>query len=407
MFKEKKYFGEVWFERQESKKEFCELEIIDEDVIITTKLIDDEEYYRVDIIYGTFAGLGYLTFINCKIIFSSFGVVPYKKYLSEFTFSCGYHHIIPNKLQIDKFSVGNASIVKWLINQHHYDYYNKKFIKRENLSISGKIDSDLEYSLLNTTTSISKIEYFKMSNDGYITFKRSKRLSITECIELYQKFENFLHYFLGESEQFSSFNFNCPDCDELIDFYYKSKLCRTRNSGFLRFSFKEIKDDFNNLMITFFNNYSIYEIAEIIVENQINKPISHKRRFLNSYTAFELYSSQFLAVKNKPKIEKCLMQYLDLISFILDKNQTITKIFIKKIVRHRDFLAHRNRPQNNFFSDFELFYLSYLLDYVTTIQILKKIELSSELIEKVKSKAKRFCIDVKGMNEILNKNYLN
>src|SRR5690606_15175281 len=82
------------------------------------------------------------------------------------------------------------------------------------------------------------------------------------------------------------------------------------------------------------------------------------------------------------------------------------KEYVSKIVRHRDFLTHRDRIKNNIFSQFELLYISFLLDYIVGIGLMNKMEASEEVVKKIMLRAKSLYQDMQSVNNLLNRDIL-
>ena len=133
---------------------------------------------------------------------------------------------------------------------------------------------------------------------------------------------------------------------------------------------------------------------------------SHSRRFTNSYSAFEAYSFKFGKTHKNPTVEKYLLEHKELIHRITSIPESEIKGYVSKIVRHRDYLTHRNKTKNNIFSQFELLYISFLLDYIVGIGLMKKMEASEEVIEKIMLRAKSTYQDMQSVNRLLNKDIL-
>jgi len=78
--------------------------------------------------------------------------------------------------------------------------------------------------------------------------------------------------------------------------------------------------------------------------------------------------------------------------------------FVQKIIRSRDYYVHGNLKQKEIFSEFELLYISFLLDFIVGIQILYKLGFDEKLIKKAKGRAKSVYVDMQQVNKMLNQN---
>lgn len=406
MFKENKYFGEVWFKDSEDIKCFCVLELIEDKIFITTNLTEKYTAYQIDVIYGMFTGLGYVTFVNCNIQQSSTGIVETKVYRPKYTFVCAYHLIEPKYLKVNEFQIDNAAIVKWVRKMNWYNSFEDRLEKQEDIKHQTVISEDLTITITKSTSYTSNHDFFRMDNVGYVDFKSKENLSILESIELYNSFQKFFHFIYGKSVQFKSFNFKCLSCGEWASLYYKDDFNKENISGFITLDYDTINEDLSKLIRHWFTNSDITYCADIIIENLLSVKTSHSRRFTNSYSAFEAYSFKFGKSYKNPTVEKYLLEHKQLLHTITSIPDNEIKGYVSKIVRHRDFLTHRNKIKNNIFSQFELLYISFLLDYIVGIGLMKKMEASEKIIEKIIGRAKSTYQDMQSVNKLLNKDVL-
>lgn len=406
MFKENKYFGEVWFKDSEDTKCFCVLELIDDKIFITTNLTEKYTAYQIDVIYGMFTGLGYVTFVNCNIQSSSTGIVETKVYRPKYTFVCAYHLIDPINLKTNEFQIDNAAIVKWVRKMNWYNSIEDKVEKQEDIKHQTVISEDLTLTITKSTTYTSNHDFLRMDNVGYVDFKLGKNLSILESIELYNSFQKLFHFIYGKSVQFKSFNFKCLSCGKWASLYYKDDFNKENISGFITLDYDTINEDLSKIINHWFTNPDITYCADIIIENLLSVKTSHSRRFTNSYSAFEAYSFKFGKTYKNPTVEKYLLEHKELIHRITSIPENEIKGYVSKIVRHRDYLTHRNKIKNNIFSQFELLYISFLLDYIVGIGLMRKMDVSAEVIDKIMLRAKSTYQDMRSVNKLLNKDVL-
>ena len=406
MFKENKYFGEVWFKESQDVKCFCVLELKDNKIFITTNLNKKYAAYQIEVIYGMFTGLGYVTFVNCNIQNSSTGIIETKVYRPKYTFVCTHHLIEPVNLKVSEFQIDNAAIVKWVRKMNWYNSFEDKVEKQEDIKHQTVISQDLTLTITKSTSYTSNHDFLRMDNIGYVDFKSTKNLSILESIELYNSFQKIFHFIYGKSVQFKSFNFKCLSCGEWASLYYKDDFNKENISGFITLDYDTINEDLSKLIKHWFTNPDITYCADIIIENLLSVKTSHSRRFTNSYSAFEAYSFKFGKTHKNPTVEKYLLEHKELIHRITSIPESEIKGYVSKIVRHRDYLTHRNKTKNNIFSQFELLYISFLLDYIVGIGLMKKMEASEEVIEKIMLRAKSTYQDMQSVNRLLNKDIL-
>jgi hypothetical protein len=406
MFKENKYYGEVWVETNETNKCFCLLELIDDEIFITTNLTIKNTASLIPIIYGEFTSLGHLTFVNCLIRNSSTGMIETLTYQPKYTFVSGHHPINPIGLKIKHFQIDNSAIVNWIRGMHIYNSIEQKLEKQEDVKLSTNINENLNITVTKSTTYTTNQEFFRMDNVGYVTFKSTIEISIIEAIELYNTFQKLFHFIYGKSDQFKSFNFQCLNCGHWASLYYKNDFTKNNSFSYINLDYSKIKDEFSNIIKHWFTNKDVAYCSDIIIENLLSIKTSHSRRFTNSYAAFEAFSSIFGNKHKNPSAEKYLFEHKDLLIEITNIPEKDIKGYIKKIIRNRDYLVHRNNTKNNIFSQFELLYISFLLDYIVGIGLMKQMEVSSKIIQLIISKAKSTFQDMQGVNRILNQDLL-
>ncbi len=406
MFKGNKYFGEVWFKDSEDIKCFCVLELIDDKIFITTNLTEKFTAYQIDVIYGMFTGLGYLTFVNCNIQHSSTGIVETKVYRPKYTFVCAYHLINPINFKINEFQIDNAAIVKWVRKMNWYNSIEDKVEKQEDIKHQTVISEDLTLTITKSTSYTSNHDFLRMDNVGYVDFKSRKNLSILDSIELYNSFQKLFHFIYGKSVQFKSFNFKCLSCGKWASLYYKDDFNKENISGFITLDYDTINEDLSKLIKHWFSNPDITYCADIIIENLLSIKTSHSRRFINSYSAFEAYSFKFGKTNKKPTVTNYLLEHKELLYKITSIPENEINGYISKIIRHRDFLTHRNRTNNKVFSQSELLYISLLLDYIVGFGLMKKMDASEKVIEKIMLRAKSTYQDAQNANKLMSNDLL-
>lgn len=406
MFKENKYFGEVWFKDSEGLKCFCVLELIDDEVFLTTNLTKKYIAYQIDVIYGIFTGLGYVTFVNCNIQNSSTGIIETKVYSPKYTFVCAYHLIEPLNLKVNKFQIDNAAIVKWFGKMNWYNSIEKKVELLEDIKHQTAISEEFSLTIVKSTSNTSNPKFLRIDNIGYVDFKSEKNLSILESIELYNLFQKLFHFIYGKSVQFKSFNFKCLSCGKWASLYYKDDFNKENISGFITLDYDTINEGLSKIIKHWFTNTDITDCADIIIENLLSVKTSHSRRFTNSYSALEAYSFKFGKSHKNPTVEKYLLDHRQLLHTITSISENDIKEYISKIVRHRDFLTHRNKFKNNIFSQFELLYISFLLDYIVGIGLMKQMDASEKIIKKIIGRAKSTYQDMQSVNKLLSKDIL-
>lgn len=398
-----KYSGEIWFENQNNKKCFCILELKEDQIYLTTNLIGKRNIYREDIIYGIFNGLGYLTFIDCQIESQGTGMIEERTYIPKYTFSSYEKFISPKQLMISEIRIENKSILNWLNFKVHYDSTKSQVKSQKKLDFAVPISETVELKLSSEMMFSRRNNEVNIKGKARVIFNFKQSSNIIDCLEFYKSFQKFLLFIYGSSQQFNSFYLKLKN-EDTVNFYYKDSLIKKTNR-FLVLQFDEFKEvELKDLIYRWFSDERIQYCTDILIENNLSVKTSHYRRFVNSYSAFEAYNYKFKiggdTVKKQFDFQK------DLIQKITGKNIDEVNTLIKDLVRSRVFLTHRNQEANNIHSEMELLYLSYLIDYIVSISILKKLEVDSEIIEKIIKKAKSNYRVNQSVHRILNKDLL-
>lgn len=165
-----------------------------------------------------------------------------------------------------------------------------------------------------------------------------------------------------------------------------------------------MKDDISELFLSWFQNEDIQLCSDVIIENFSSPRIARNRRFTNSISAFEAYVKRFIHLDVKQTLENQLNLFQDYFEELGEIPKKDISRFIKNIVHARKDYIHFNLKTKKVFSDFELLYISYLLDFIISIEILKQIGANDKIIEKVKMRAKSTYIDSQAINRMLGDN---
>jgi hypothetical protein len=404
MFKELKYYGEIWLPENENEKCFCVLEFVKGEIYLETNL-PSKRGYKLELLYGAFNGLGYLTFVNNRISFSSTGVINVSKYNPKYTLiSDGSHFIDPILLKAKKFKIHNDVFNSWIRSFHTINDDNKGLTKADDIRHEIQVKEDLKIEIIKSANFNTGINSASLINVGLVSFTSEKELSIMECIDFYKTFQKFLLFFYGKSNHFEYFRLQCLDCDDWYSLYYKESLVKDNSGNLVALDYNDLKDDLSELMKNWYINEDVKFCTDIILENLLSVKVSHSRRFTNSLSAFEAFSKRFGLKVQKQTFEKRLKDKKDLFSEIANINEVELDIFISKIIRTRDFYVHGNKKQTNHFSEFELLYISFLLDFIVCIGLSEELGLSPINIEKIKGRAKSVYLDMQSVNKMLNEN---
>lgn len=407
MFKEQKYYGEIWLPNKEEAKCFCVLEFKDGEIYLETNLSNNLSGYKIELIYGVFNSMGYASMVNNVVKQSTSGIMQAKIYNPEYFFCSPQHIIEPKYLKMKEFKIDNSAFNDWIRQFKIYDFIDNKIEQKD---LNHKIlltEESIELEIIKTTNYNSNQDRLMLINRGFVLFKSNKKLNILDSIELYNRFQKFLLFYFGKSNHFESFNFRCLGCNEWVSLYFKDTLIKEKSSNFIRLEYKDLKDDLDKLLNHWYSDDDIQFCVDIIIENLLSQKVSHSRRFTNSLSAYEAYNKRFGRNHKKPTLERYLHDSKDIIIEISEMNDSLYGNFTQKIIRSRDFFVHGNKNQRDCFTKFELLYISFLLDFVVGIELSKQMDLSLSNIQKMINSAKSNFIDMQSVNKILNQNVFN
>lgn len=407
MFENLKYHGEIWLPENESEKFFCVLEFLDKKVFLETNLSSRYPEYKKDLIYGAFNGLGFLTFINNSVNQSSIGIIDFRKYNPKYIFVSSDHLIDPYNLKIKEFKIINSVFNEWIRSLHWFNKYEDKLEKAEDIKHSILIKERLlEIVILKTTNYISDLNSFNLVNVGYVSFNSKNELGILEAIEIYNTFQKFLLFFYGQSKHFKSFNMKYLESDNWFSLYYNDSMTNENHSSFIHFDYRDFKYDLSEVLQKWYINEDVQFCSDIILENILTIKVSHSRRFTNSLASFEALNKRFGVNHKNPSSEKYFNDFKDGFVRIMKIEETTFKIFVKKIIRTRDYYVHGNKKQSDIFSKFELLYISFLIDFIVGIELSKQLGVSQENINKIIDQAESVYLGMQSTNRILNESIL-
>lgn len=406
MKKEKKYYGDIWFLGKEDQKQFCVLFFKDDDIFLETNLCSERQVYKELKIIGTFTGLGYVTFIDCRIQSSTSGISELRVYKPQYTFVSPNHFINAIDLQIKEFLVVNDAIVKWVNFASWFDTQTNSLTKKEfkdefkieNEGFLIEIQHYVNYHLKNRSE-------LHIINKGAIKFTLCESVTILKAIEIYDQFQKVLQLLRGGSEKFSEFSFKCLSCNEWQELYYNDKNLSKKTSSFVHTKYNEVIDDLSKVLKAAYNDDNFRFCLDRLMENFIARSSSHNKRFTNSISAFEAYCKIYSDVKT-PNLKKYVKQYETVFKLIGKLTDKDWETFPSKLIRSRNYHVHSDLKNKKIFTDFELLYISYLIDYVIGYLLLKNIEASSLLLDKFISHGNSVYVDMKRTNQILGSNPL-
>mgnify|MGYP000518900109 CR=1 FL=1 len=404
--KNKKYYGDIWFVGKEAQKQFCVLFFRDDDIFLETNLCSEKPVYKELQIIGTFIGVGYVTFIDCKIQSSTSGISELRIYRPKYTFISPSHFINAIDLQIKEFSIENNAIVKWVNFMNWFDTQTNTLSKKEfkdefkieNKGLTIEIQHYINYHSKNRSE-------LRITNKGAIKFTLDKPIAILKAIEIYNQFQKVLQLLRGSSEKFSEFSFKCLNCNELQELYYNDRNLSKKTPTFVHTNYDETRDDLSKVLGVSYNDNDFRFCLDRLMENFIANHSSHSKRFTNSISAFEAFCKIYSGI-TPPNLNKYIKKYESVFKLIGKLTEDDWETFPRKLIRSRDYHVHSNLNNKNIFTDFELLYISFLIDYVIGYLLLKNIDVSNLLLNKFIMQGNSVYVDMKRTNQILGSNPL-
>ena len=406
MIKNQKYFGEVWLVGQEAEKSFCVMSMKDNDILLETNLISSKLVYKELQILGQFTGLGHITFIDCKIRHYSSGITESRIYCPRYSFISAHHPIKAMGLKFEKFQITNTAIVDWVHYALWYDIHKDELIKKDNIKDEYRIDDiGLTITINHSLNIDSKRRELLISNIGYVIFEFDSPIGVLESIEIYNSFQKILLFLTSKSIQFENFGFQCLSCKEWANIYYNDYKHSKSTNTFINSNYDEVKNDLPLIFSATYSDESFLFCLNKLMENIINKNSSHNKRFTNSISTFEAFGKLYSDVSTN-NLKKYLNHYSEYFILLGEIEKAEYDTFTNKVIRSRDYHVHSNLKNKGVFSEFELLYVSFLIDFVVGYGLLCELGVTKDLKEKVIRKGKSVYVSLQRSNEILSSNPL-
>lgn len=405
--KNKKYYGEVWFVEKEDEKQFCVMSFNDDDIWLETNLHSKQRSYKEPQILGLFTGLGYITFIDCRIQHSSSGITETRIYRAKYSFVSHQHLIDTQTLKIKEFYIVNDVISKWVSHTLWYDHtedkLHKKIFKDEYLVENIKVKITIShYQHIST----KRQRGLDISNRGAIKFELEEPIDILGAIAYYNQFQKVLQLTFGRSDKFRKFSFKCLGCGEDKDFYYNDTKLTKSTSTFIHTDYEKVKSSLKPILTAAYTDDTFKFCLDKLMENFIGKHPSHNKRFINSISAYEAYCKNYLK-EGKNQLGKRIKANEEILRKIGDFADEVWKTFPNKVVRARDYHIHSNLDNKNIYSEFELLYISFLFDYTIAYLLLAELnDIEDSLLNKFVEQGKNTFVGLQRTNVILGSNPL-
>lgn len=382
-FKKDKYFGEVWFPDKEYEKQFCTIEIIENNICLHTNLYSIESSYKVNILYGKFIDLGFLTFANCIIKNSITGIIEYKKYIPAYVFSSSEEYINPYKLRLNGIEIENETINELIRTFHIMNPLSQKIEIKSIKTHETILNNDLTLSFYKNYGVTSTIFNTTIKNHGVLKIDFNKEKSLIESIEIYKQFQKFCIVYFSGIEKFKNFKSRCLNCGKKFNIFFNDNLALIHNQGFFDEDLLRDKEQFYTVIKNWFNNKDLKYCFDIIIENYLSVKVSNARRFVNSIASFEAFYKLF-STKTHKDLDKRIIEYKEIFETFDTSIAGNINSFSKKIVRLRSAYVHSNKGETIAHDNFELLYLSLLFDHVIILKLSENLGFNNDFIEKIK-----------------------
>lgn len=300
MFNKAKYQGELWFPECPEEKRYCILTIVNNNVELETNLVPSDPYSQKNVhplIFGAFNGLGYITFVDCKLGLDSTGIIRSAVYIPKYSFTHPDHFINPKNLQINKFRVAGIGLEKWTNFRFEFDNNLLSTKSQQNHSFDIK-QLGLEIKLNFWISSSVSIEQINLKKCGNIEFLFNSPINMREVLDYYIKAKKLIQFLNGKTDRFSFFNFQCPEYETWGAMYFKDLLFKDSKFEYFSIDFNKILDYLPLLFTKMFTDEKFYFCVNRLLDNQVEGQLTHSKKFTNSISTFEGYCKLNIGAKN-------------------------------------------------------------------------------------------------------------
>lgn len=390
MFNKVKYQGELWFPDFPDQRCFCILSIVNNKIELETNLVNPDRYSQkkvYSLIFGIFNGLGCLTFVDCKLGSDSTGMIRSAIYIPKYCFTHIEHIANPKDLQINRFRVVGIGLGKWINLKFEFD----KSLLKTNKEVTHNFDIQelgLEIKLNSWITSSVSHEQISLKKSGNIEFSFRSPIDVKELLNYYTKVKKLIQFLNGKSDRFSFFNIKFSECEDWSAIYFKELMFNDSTFEYFSIDFDKISDHLPLLFTKIFTDEKFYFCVIRLLDNQVEGQLTHSKRFTNSISAFEGYCKLYIDDLTHSKLSTFLKKNKQEIIELSGIEEGYFNRFCSKIISSRDYYVHANIKNNNIFSDFELLYISFLLDILVAFNLLKQIEVPQDILDMIINRAR-------------------
>ena len=416
------YLGRISIEDQEEIVETVRLTVENNNYEIEFSSTD-RSYRNFRIIHGVFNGLGNLTFIDCRNISSETGSgADIRRYKANYTLINAQIEN-PNEFYFDSADITMPGLLDWT-GLYSVDYKlngdlskNISLKKHDNLFIYENDSFSINIYASNlislkrdpNQTTINEIAGFK------IFCLDNREMNIWDFIEVFKELQKVLLILGNRKTDISGINFYKKD-HHPVNFKSNEIISLGRPSTFgPALEFQDIKDNLQTIFHNWFSNIDIHTSIDLILEKSVNIQISRENFFLNNCFAIETFhrrfknyrlfkKSEFKIVKkkilenidnkdisklvenslahiNEPNFRSRLFDFQNEFDIILPEDWD-TELYIRKIVKTRNYLVHRSSSQN-IFDRFDMLYASFFIELIIKLSIFKTLDIEEKICDEV------------------------
>lgn len=387
---------------------------------------DLNDFNKIGVILGVFNGIGEVTFLDCNVSGNAFGSgANVKKYSVDLMLQ-GVHISDWQKLKFSKCVVNIPSLYDWVgISAIKNKLWTEKKLYSE-IPEEIKLATFEKFQLLFSFGYQSKIAKNEIYLRQYTNLKivaLGDDIHISELIDIIAHFKKFLLLIAKKppiSESITLFN-NKYKYDNNHGLIPMDLVINSKNQNNIQLSisatrieFKELQDNFEEIIKTWYENTDLYSSIDLIIEKLLNPKLSRENDFLNTCFAIETFHRRFRKIEVFKKAEfkrirKSIIDKIENVEFKKFFNEKLSYAnepsfrarlfdlkphfeailpsdldiddYIIRIVKTRNFLVHRGQNKNTF-DDFDMFYAARYIESIVRICILIELKVPEHVILK-------------------------
>lgn len=404
MFTKQEYYGHVWISPKE--KSFSVLKIEENNIKLVTGLNIAYHQRHIEFIYGSFQGLGYVTFINNMIIEAT--------YFSPQKFTLLSKYLIASKTEIksvesvlsgNQFHIENPEFNEVLKFFPSLDYENDIKISVEDFQYSYKFDDGLQISFKNEKSSYISVGVAKFENLACLKFDSEKDMGIGIIKSRYNDFLNLFALLMGKRDQFTKFSFKDSLSESWLKFYYIDELAGKSESGLYTIDVGLNKHELHAIFKNWFQSDKLRLCCESFFDNLLGLNVSTNSRFTNSFSTLEGFIKNFIKGKIR-NVEYYLKSEKSLLQNMTGTNSDEADKVIGRLIKLRNKIVHKNDVDDLNPTEIETLYDSMILDYLFLYKVYEILEVNEKELNRLILYAKQNYTQSKSINQLLYSDYL-